>query len=169
MNKKIIVSKAEMDDLSEIVEIYEKAIKHMNECNINQWDEVYPNENIFFKDILKKQLYVGRMDEEIVSVFCVNTEYNESYDTVEWQYPELKYKVIHRFCVKPEYQNQGIGYATMQVIDERLKAKGVQAVRMDYFSENPYAQKLLQKVGFDVVGEATWRKGLFYILEKKLV
>ena len=38
----------------------------------------------------------------------------------------------------------------------------------DVFTENPYAQKLYRKSGYQVRGYADWRKGRFDLMEKKL-
>jgi predicted GNAT family acetyltransferase len=39
---------------------------------------------------------------------------------------------------------------------------------LDAFSLNPFALRLYEKIGYVRVGEANWRKGLFYLYEKKI-
>ena len=75
---------------------------------------------------------------------------------------------MHRIVVNPEFQNQGIGTKTMSHLINELKKAGIESLRLDVFSENPYSQSMYHKLGFVKTGEAHWRKGLFYLLEKKL-
>ena len=45
---------------------------------------------------------------------------------------------------------------------------GYQSIRLDVFSENPFAQKLYRKNGYVTRGSAEWRKGRFDLMEKIL-
>ena len=42
---------AKENDISEIMEIVEKAKIYMKENKINQWSENYPNEDVFLADL----------------------------------------------------------------------------------------------------------------------
>lgn len=88
--------------------------------------------------------------------------------TGNWQYEHLCYSVIHRLCVNPLYQNKGVGAKTMQYIKDILRSESFEAVRLDAFSQNPAALNLYRKLGYNKVGEILFRKGLFYLFEKKL-
>ncbi|MBM7868722.1 ribosomal protein S18 acetylase RimI-like enzyme [Clostridium pascui] len=162
------IRKAELEDLNIIVDIFRNAINEMNNNNIDQWDEVYPTSEILKEDILKKEMYVGIKEDAIVSVLVVNNEYDEQYKNGDWKYDDENFVVVHRLCVKPIYQNKKIGQATMLMIEELLKKEEIESIRLDAFSLNPYALKMYEALGYQKVGETNWRKGLFYLLEKKL-
>ncbi len=49
-----------------------------------------------------------------------------------------------------------------------LRDRGIESVRLDAFSLNPYALRMYEGLGYKKVGEANWRKGLFYLFEKNL-
>lgn len=166
--KKIEFRIAEMKDLKEIFEIFSAAIKEMNKLNILQWDEVYPDKHILQGDIIKKHLYIGKIDSEIVCGYVLNTECDEQYINGKWKYTNARYSVIHRMCVNPKFQNQGIGALTLKHIETKLKSEGVETIRLDVFSLNPFALKMYYKQGYIKIGEAHWRKGEFYLMEKKL-
>lgn len=53
-------------------------------------------------------------------------------------------------------------------IENELRKKNIETIRLDAFSENIYAIKMYEKLGYVNVGEANWRKGKFYLLEKKI-
>ncbi|MFT8315598.1 MAG: GNAT family N-acetyltransferase [Clostridium sp.] len=162
------IRKAELEDLNIIMDIFRNAINVMNDNNIPQWDEIYPTNVILEQDILKKQMYVGIKDNTIVSIVVVNNEFDVQYKHGNWKYDNERFAVVHRLCVNPIYQNQKIGKNTMIMIEDLLQKKGIQSIRLDAFSLNPYALKMYQKLEYQKAGEANWRKGLFYLLEKKL-
>ena len=76
--------------------------------------------------------------------------------------------VLHRLCINTKYQNKGFGPRTMLYIEKYLKNKGIDSIRLDAFSKNSIALRLYNKLGYKIVGEANWRKGLFYLFKKTL-
>jgi GNAT superfamily N-acetyltransferase len=159
---------ATADDLNSIVKIFRDAVENMIRNNIFQWDEIYPNEDVLANDIRKKQMHKAIFDNAIVSIFVLNKEYDEEYANGTWEYKGSNFVVLHRLCVNTDYQNKGFGSRTMACIEEYLKNMGVESIRLDTFSKNPAALKLYNKAGYKKAGEVNWRKGLFYLLEKKL-
>ena len=158
----------EMEDLKEIGMLVQQSIAHMIQCNINQWDDLYPSEEDFRIDIEKNQLFVGTIDGEIAVVYVLNQECDEAYENGEWEYKDPTFYVIHRVCVKPSFQNCGVAKRVMAYVEKQVLLWGGQSIRLDVFSENPYALKLYEACGYNRVGEANWRKGKFYLMEKYL-
>lgn len=165
---KIEFSLAEKRELEEIMKVYYEAIKEMDMHNINQWDDLYPDKEIIEEDITKKQLYLGRSNGSIVCAFVINKESDEDYLKGKWQYPHSEYRVLHRLCVNPQFQNMGVGALTLHHIENYLKKEDVEAIRLDVFSGNPFALKMYNKAGYNKTGEVHFRKGKFYLMEKKL-
>lgn len=157
---------ADGKDLEEIVLLVQNAIRRMEDNNIHQWDELYPAAEDFENDIKNGDLYVGTIDEEIAVVFALNRECDEDYKNGEWVHPEKSYYVIHRLCVNPAFQNRGVAARTMHYIEDMLKDRGIQAIRLDVFCNNPYSQKLYAGAGYAKTGTVEWRKGKFYLMEK---
>ena len=54
------------------------------------------------------------------------------------------------------------------LIQHALNEMGYQSVRLDTFTENPFAQRLYLHNGYESRGYANWRKGKFDLMEKKL-
>lgn len=159
---------AEKSDIEDVFNIFKAVIDKMIENKIFQWDEIYPDKNILADDISKKQLYIGYIDDEIVSVYVINDECDEQYRNGDWQYRNASYNVIHRLCVNPAFQNRGIGRQTMNHIEKKVKQKGIECIRLDAFTLNPAAVKLYENLGYVKTGFADWRKGKFYLMEKKI-
>lgn len=159
---------AELTDLDGITSLAGQAAIRMISQGINQWDELYPIREDFEQDIRCGQLTVGMIGSEIAVIYTINKEYEPEYESAEWKSPNKSFCILHRLCVNPVFQNQGIARQTMEHIERDTAAKGIEAIRLDVFSKNPYALKLYQNRGFERVGKAEWRKGLFYLMEKYL-
>ena len=159
---------AGMEDLEEIFHMVQNAIENMNQQGIRQWDTIYPDKVILKEDILKKQLRVGVIDGQIAVIYVLNQECDEAYQIGKWMHQTEPYYVIHRLCVNPAFQNRGIAGSAMLHIERELLDMGITAIRLDVFSRNPYALKLYDSLGYTRVGEAHWRMGEFYLMEKYL-
>lgn len=159
---------ARLEDLSEIMIMVKNCIITMERNNIFQWDELYPTSEDFAEDMNNDSLYVGLYEGKIAVVFALNQQSDEEYKSGKWLYPNREYYILHRLCVNCFFQNKGVGKQTMQFIEKKLKAQNIQAVRLDVFSQNPYALSLYSHMGYCKVGHADWRKGRFYLMEKYL-
>lgn len=159
---------AENNDLDRVFNIYSKAIEEMDKHNINQWDELYPDKEILQEDIDNKELYIGEIEGEIACAYVLNSECDEEYEKGRWQYKYASFNIIHRLCVNPKFQNKGIAGKTINHIEDLLKDKDIESIRLDVYSLNPFALRLYEKAGYKKVGNAYWRKGEFYLMEKKI-
>ena len=159
---------AEPQDLNEIFLVVQSAIQKMKEQKIDQWDDIYPTREDFLEDIRKKQLRIGRMDGKIAVIYTISEECDEQYQNGIWKEPERPFCILHRLCVNPAVQHQGIAQRTMKRIEEEAEAMGYEAIRLDCFSGNPIACRLYQRLGYQKAGEASWRKGIFWLMEKYL-
>ncbi len=168
MNMEITIRKADIWDLDAVTDIFKKAVQVMNENNILQWDEIYPDREVLTEDIRKGEMYLGVIKDEIASVFVVNDEFEEQYNDGKWNYRESTFAILHRLCVNPLFQNKGVGCKTLSLMEKMLKELGIEAVRLDAFSQNPYALRMYEKLGYIKTGEVNFRKGLFYLYEKKI-
>ena len=159
---------AKESDIGAIYDLVKFAIIQMEKDGIFQWDNIYPNRDDFLTDIKKSQLFIGELDNDISVVFTVNKECDEQYQNGSWKFSDCEYRVIHRLCVNPKYQNRGIAGKTLIHIENELRLSGVEAIRLDVFNNNPYALSLYRNNGYEKVGSAKWRKGEFSLMEKHL-
>lgn len=161
--------KATPADLDEIFEkVFLAAIDEMDRCGIYQWDEIYPAKDDIAADILTEEGTVGVSNGKIACFFAINQTADAQYASCQWQFPQESAFVIHRLCVSPAFQGQGIASQAVGEIEKQIKALGGKSIRLDAFSQNPAALHLYQKKGFNMIGEIILRKGLFYLMEKEL-
>ena len=148
--------------------LVQAAIENMETLGIHQWDELYPAREVFADDISKGQLHVGVVDGVFAVIYVVNQECDVEYENGNWEYPDDRYCAIHRLCVNPAFQHQGLARRTIEYIEKQFIEAGFQTLRLDAFSENPRALKLYYGLGYKTVGFADWRKGRFFLMEKHL-
>lgn len=154
-------------DMPAVYALYREAIDHMNAHGIPQWDEVYPAPALLEEDLMRGELYVADAAGGVLAAVVLNEQSDPAYGDAEWLH-EGPYTVVHRLCVSPAAQGKGVGRGLMAAVEAWAKARGYRAIRLDAFSLNPHALHMYAGLGYERRGEAHWRKGLFYLLEKKL-
>ena len=159
---------AKETDIDKICSLVESAVRKMELQQIFQWDNLYPTKADFLDDVQKQQLFIGMSNNDISVVYVLNKDSDKEYENGAWKYPNSEYRIIHRLCVNPEYQNRGIAKSTLIHIEKELREMGIETIRLDVFSNNPFALSLYQNNGYKKVGNADWRKGRFYLMEKHL-
>ena len=168
MEKEIQYRKGTLEDLDPICEMIQKAIAEMNRKGICQWDEKYPARSDFVKDIEQGQMTVGMVNGQVACIYVLSKECDAEYETADWTDRNGNYYVIHRLCVNPEVQNQGIARRMLMQAEKEVKAAGGTSLRLDAFSQNPYALRLYEHAGYSKTGSADWRMGKFVLMEKML-
>ncbi len=159
---------AKTEDVERIFELICDAIKEMESRGIFQWDAIYPTREDFYEDIEDEALYIAYEEDAIVAIYVISAKSDEAYQNATWKYPDETAYILHRFCVAPGYQNQGMGKKILTNIEEQVRSMGYESVRLDVFTGNPFALKLYDKSGYETRGYADWRKGRFALMEKKL-
>lgn len=122
----------------------------------------------FLINIQNGSLYTVMDEGVVIAVYVISKECDEEYDKCKWEYDDATACVIHRLCVSPDIQNRGMGSQILNHIEQQLRDLGYGCVRLDVFTKNPHAVHLYEKSGYIKRGYADWRKGRFWLMEKKL-
>jgi ribosomal protein S18 acetylase RimI-like enzyme len=125
----------------------------------------YPDEKTLDNDTKRVRLPFGGFRELLAAASNENPNRNTSCLT---GIAQQKVCVLHRLCVNPKVQRQGIGARILSLAENAARESGYGAVRLDAFSQNPAALKLYAKSGYRYVGNVFFRKGKFFCYEKKL-
>ena len=161
-------STAQAEELAEILLLFRAATTRMDAHGVYQWDEIYPDEGILSEDIARGNMTIGKIDGRIAVAFMLDFCEDSDYETAAWRYCAQDIVVLHRLCVHPDFQGQGVARQAMDYLENEVRARGVQTIRLDAFSQNPAALHLYESRGYQKAGEISYRKGLFYLYEKKL-
>lgn len=101
------IIKAKEQDLSGILDIISKCIRHMESQGIYQWGEFYPNSDVIKNDIKKEDSYVLKDNGKCLAYVAINEEQSTEYSQINWLTDGRKVLVIHRLSVHPELQGRG--------------------------------------------------------------
>lgn len=169
MTEPLIFRPADPSDLEPVFAIVQRAARHMDSQGIHQWDDLYPAREDLAEDIARRQLWVGTAEGQIVLLYALNRDCDPAYASGQWQHPEESWYVLHRLCVDPAVQGQGLARQAVEHMEGQVRSLGGGAVRLDVFSRNPHALRLYTGLGYTPVGTVRWRMGDFILMEKNLV
>jgi len=162
---------ATKDDLPSLMALVRRVVPLMRATGNLQWDETYPNEAVFQRDIDLNQLWVAMVDGNIAGVAAVTTDQDPDYTQVGWNIEEPAI-VVHRLAVDPAFRGQGAAGALMQKAEEVAVERDITVLRVDTNTQNEATQRLFPKLGYVLAGEISleFRPGLrFLCYEKRLL
>jgi ribosomal protein S18 acetylase RimI-like enzyme len=162
---------ATKDDLPSLMALVRRVVPLMRATGNLQWDETYPNEAVFQRDIDLNQLWVALVDGNIAGVAAVTMDQEPDYTQVGWNIEEPAI-VVHRLAVDPVFRGQGAAGALMQKAEEVAVERGITVLRVDTNTQNEATQRLFPKLGYVLAGEIglEFRPGLrFLCYEKRLL
>jgi ribosomal protein S18 acetylase RimI-like enzyme len=148
-----MIREATVDDLDAILKITKSCAKKLVSKNIFQWNEYYPNRNVFENDLYNKWLYVTVKENKVIGSVCVSDLIDDEYATVKWLTPNNNNIYIHRLAVDPDYQGVGYAQKMMSFAEEFAKKNKYKSIRLDTFSKNMKNQKFYKQRGYKKLGE----------------
>ena len=137
------IEKAHMDDLTDILAIYERARGFMAENgNPNQWKKVHPPKESLIENIEAQILYVLKNDGIIDGVFLFDKGPDPTYEYIEGSWLNDKpYHVIHR--IASSGRTKGILKTCVEFCLQHSDN-----IKIDTHADNKIMQNALSKLGF---------------------
>ncbi len=159
---------ATRDDLPEIINLYSEAVTQMRADGMDQWDEIYPSEELLAEDVLSGQMYILREEDRIAAAVVLNRLCDPQYALGAWEEPDAPAVVVHRLCVNTRVRSRGIAGIVMRDLERIAAADGLAFIRLDAFPGNAAALALYRREGYRITGEVRFRKEKFLLMEKKI-
>ncbi len=149
-----LIRKASINDLNEVLKIYEDAIIKFEQEKTFQWTKGFPpNEESFKNDLVNNEIYVAMLDNKIVGVMTFLLDGEEDYTEIDGSWiNEDKYLTIHRIAVSKECYGKGIGYKLIDFAKDYCLKNGYYNIRIDTHVRNFDMKKLLTRNGFVYTG-----------------
>jgi GNAT superfamily N-acetyltransferase len=146
-----------------------ECIDDLRRRGIYQWDDIYPNLDMVVKDVSDRTLFVALQGNDCLGAVCLSEDQEDAYLEVKWAVRE-PVLVVHRLCVAPARQGQGIASHIMDFTEEFAKSKGYMGIRLDAYTGNRKAVTLYERRGYMIAGQVFFprRKLPFYCMEKLL-
>jgi len=152
------------------MQVIKAVVPAMQAAGNFQWDDTYPNPEVFETDINNGQLWVAVIDDVIAGVSAITTEQYAEYANVGLDVSETAI-VTHRLAVSPHFRGRGIAAALLKQAEQVALDTGIAVLRIDTNTQNQATQALFPKAGYIYAGEIglEFRPGLrFYCYEKRL-
>jgi ribosomal protein S18 acetylase RimI-like enzyme len=161
---------ATYEDLGALMALLRRVVPLMRSTGNLQWDENYPNEAVFQRDIDLKQLWIAEIGPDIAGFAAVTMDQEPDYAQVGWDINEPAI-VVHRLAVDLSFRGAGVASSLMQKAEHIAVERAVFVVRVDTNTQNVATQRLFPKLGYQLAGEISLqlRPGLrFFCYEKWL-
>ncbi len=152
---KIRITKANPADFESVRSFYHTHIDQSQDSPFDiGWKKgIYPSDTYLREALASGELFVGIMDEQIISAMILDHHCNADYEKAQWTRlakPE-EVLVIHALGVLPAWSGHGIGKAMVDAALKMAKAVGCKAMRLDVLRGNVPAVKLYTRAGFCLV------------------
>jgi GNAT superfamily N-acetyltransferase len=166
----VAIRLATEQDVDHIMNIVHKVIPIMHSSGNFQWDEKYPNPEVFLMDIMNQDLWVGEIDGVIVGMVALTLDQPKEYAHVGLDQSEVSI-VPHRMAVDPDSQGKGVAKKLLSQADVVARTKGVPRVRIDTNVHNQITNRLFPSSGYILKGEIglDTRPGLRFLCYEKLI
>lgn len=161
--------KAHIEDVAEIWEILQHAIRRRKEDGSNQWQDGYPNPAVIENDIKKDAGFV-LTEGDIFAGYCaifINDE--PAYADIEGQWlTNGDFVVFHRIAVAESHLGKGLAKTILGAIEEFAKDRHIFSVKADTNFDNGAMLKIFEKMGYVYCGEVYFRGAARKAFEKVL-
>ncbi|MEE1252546.1 MAG: GNAT family N-acetyltransferase [Bacteroidales bacterium] len=156
--ERFVFRKPTFDEVDNIVEIINCAIKRLGDAGISQWQNGYPNKEVVLQDIANG---VGRVlckEEKILAygalVYTGEKAYND-LEGGEWILQTQNYATIHRACVSDSCVGEGYGKLFMIFAENEAKQKA-DSIRIDTHPDNKIMQGLVASLHYKYCGKVMY-------------
>ena len=166
----MIMRAGTMEDVLPVLALVRSVVPAMRAAGNLQWNDVYPNAEVFEQDVARGQMWIADVDGTIAGVAAITTDQEPEYADAGWDINEPAI-VVHRLAVDPAFRGQGIAVALMLQAETVARGRGIHTLRVDTNTENAATQRLLPRLGYTLAGEIglSFRPGLrFLCYEKRL-
>ncbi len=161
---------ASFDDIPQIMQLIHDVVPAMIAAGNFQWDNTYPNAEVFEQDIILAQLWVAEIDDTIAGISAITTDQYPEYAEAGLDIDQVAI-VTHRLAVSPHYRGRGVAEALLLQAETVAKKRHINILRVDTNSENQATQRLFPKIGYRYTGEMglSFRPGMRFFCYEKVI
>jgi len=150
--------RAEMRDLSTIIETVAQARAAIATLGIDQWQDGYPEPEVLEDDIRRGVGIVFESDGCIAGYMVALCEPEPIYDSIDgaWRTQGNRYLTVHRVAIGNSFRRTGLGKAMLGWAEEYARECGMISVRADTHRGNRAMRGLLEKIGYAYCGDVIY-------------
>jgi len=149
----MVIRLATPQDVPQVMAIVARCVSDMRAHGVDQWDDLYPNEEVFREDVRSRSLFLAERDGACVAAVALNDVQPEQYRSVAWRSTDGPALVVHRLCVHPDCQRQGLGVRLMEFAEQFARRRGFRSIRLEVYPTASAAVALYSRLGYALVGQ----------------
>jgi GNAT superfamily N-acetyltransferase len=111
------ITLADINHLEQIFQNLQSSNQKLLSQGIYQWDETYPGKALLEADIHSKAMFVGLEEARVIASVSADTKQPNVYADISWHPATLRPLLIHRLCITPEKQGQGMGQKMLDFVE----------------------------------------------------
>ena len=169
----ITINKSGIDDIPEMMKIFDEARESIRALGINQWQNGYPHKAVIESDIARGYSRVVSSEGKIVATFAVLHDGEPTYDKIydgAWLTGNSRdYIAIHRVAILIACRGLGIATKIIDYATDTAKGLGFASIRIDTHKGNIVMRKMLEKNGFTHCGTIYLESGDERVAYEKII
>ncbi len=158
-NHKMKIQNATTAHLPAIMNIVKEAQAYLASLQIDQWQDGYPTQELFERDVDNKECFVITNDQnEVMGTVMFSIRPEPTYTQIDghWIIPVNEpYGVIHRLAVSNRFRSTGMARFVFDYFENMLKEQGISNLKIDTHPDNQGMQKLIKNRGYAYCGVIT--------------
>jgi ribosomal protein S18 acetylase RimI-like enzyme len=143
-----MIRKGTYSDIDKILELTKACAIQLIKKNIFQWNQHYPNKEVFNEDVKRNELFVLKKHKTIIGCVTISTFMDPFYEPLKWLTPNNNNLYIHRLAVHPNYQGQGYAQELMCFAENYARKNNLKSIRLDTFSQNTRNLRFYEQRGY---------------------
>ena len=147
------ILKANLNDSTEILKIFERCKEKLVIQRIYQWDDEYPNVQYINEDINTGALYKGVVESRIAAVISFDESQEKEYEMLNWRYTNGTSLIVHRLAVDPDFQGLRFSSILMEYAENYAIENGFSSIRLDAYVGNKMVIDFYRRKGYREAGE----------------
>ena len=143
------------EDLDALLSIAGQASAFLRSQGIDQWQNGYPNAEVFGRDIAEGSAWLFTHNGEPAGCVTVRRSHEKQYDALfgEWLTgPDAVYGAVHRIAAADRYRGRGLAGEMLQFAEDITCGLGIASLRIDTHEQNAGMRALLEKRGYKKCG-----------------
>lgn len=155
--------------LPDVLRLMTSVVLDMQQKQIDQWDEAYPDREILVADLKADRAWgLFNPDRRLIGYIVLDEVESDQYRNVRWENGEGRILRAHRCCVDPIFSGKGHGDELIAFAERYARENGYASIRLDTSRKNKPFQYMLERNDYRYRGIVNFRRGEFWCYEKVL-
>ncbi len=143
------------EDMPALLAIGAAGSAYLKEQGVAQWQDGFPNEEVFAQDIAAGGCWLFTHDGEPAGCVSLYMTPEPDYAAIDgaWKTPDgAPCAVVHRLAALPAYRGRGLADEMLQLCEDLALGRGRGSVRVDTHPDNRPMRALLERRGYGYCG-----------------